>query len=59
LLNVYGDQPVAVSTERQCGWCISAVTTAAEVTCTGADLYKHGMQALTHGWQKCTANGEK
>ena len=26
------------------------------VTSTGADYYKHGMQALVHWWQKCIAN---
>ena len=26
------------------------------VISTGADWYKHGMQALVHHWQKCTAN---
>ena len=27
------------------------------VTSTGADIYKHGMLALVHSWQKCIANG--
>jgi hypothetical protein len=26
-------------------------------TSTGADFYKHGMQALVHHWRKCMANG--
>jgi len=28
------------------------------VTSTGADYYKHGMQALVHCWQKCLANDD-
>ena len=26
------------------------------VTFAGVDFYEHGMQALVHYWQKCTAN---
>ena len=38
------------------GWCISAVATATLFTSAGANFYKHGMQAIVHHWQNCTAN---
>jgi len=45
LLTIYGDQTMDVSTVRQGGvyhqWCWQQWT-----TCTGADFYKHGMQAI-------------
>jgi len=28
-----------------------------QVTSAGADIYKCGMQALAHHWQKCIASG--
>ena len=49
LLNDNGDRPVDVSTVM---WWIAAV-----VTSSGADIYKHGMQAPVHRWQKCITNG--
>ena len=34
------------------GQCVSALVTSTLVTSTDAVLYKHGMQALDHHWQK-------
>ena len=53
LLNIDGDQTVAVSTVRQCMVHFSRVVTATVVTSCGADFYKRVMQALVHRWQKC------
>ena len=60
LLNVYGDQPVDVSTVRW--WVVQfsydAIIAPVKqlVNPTGSDFCKSGIQALVHYWQKCIAN---
>jgi len=56
--------PSVQASERWASWATfpssDAVAAALEqwVTCTGADFYKHSVQALVHHWQKCTANAD-
>jgi len=61
LLNVYGDQPVDVSTVRG-GWCISALAKGmwktSHIPDGHADFHDCGMLALVHRWWKWRANGD-
>jgi len=60
--HVYKDRRVDVSTVklRVVHFSNSSIISAAThwVTFTGADFYKHSIQALFHCWLKCIAKGD-